>query len=93
MDEINEIPKLPTDELQSITIDYNDNKKSSVKWSGILFMQFTICIIILISAFVCNIVRKGTVNELSENLKAYSGSDTQELYTRTADTVISYIYD
>lgn len=92
MEEKTEAMPLTEGQSEPIYVDYN----SEVEHDGfarILFMQFTVCIILLLFVFVLNIIKGDTLSGISRLFTEYSCCETEEVYCRIADAAVSLIYD
>lgn len=91
MEEKTEIPMEVSSE--PIYINYDNTRNSDGGILSVLFIQFTLCIIMLLLVFVLNISGTAALQDMSALFKEYSCRETEDFYVRAADAVISYIYD
>lgn len=92
MEEKTEAMPLTEGQSEPIYVDYN-SKGEREGFSRILFMQFTVCIILLLFVFILNIIKGDTLSGISLLFTEHSCCETEEIYNRIAEAAVSFIYD
>lgn len=80
-------------QTDAIYINYDTVSEKGGDIGGVLFIQFTLCIIILLLIFILNIINKEMIAGITECFGVYSSSKTEKIYVDAAMAVISYLHD